>query len=224
MLTTMHCSFYNEMSRKAAELIVKEISSAKKQFSLAIPGGRSVQGLLTELSMLKMSWASVNVFMTDERLLPLTEHESNYWQAKELFFSKANSVHAFPFEMEKGIAEYNRKFLSVTGGKLDLLVLGVGEDGHVASLFPGDEVMNTDANAYVEIHDAPKGPSERISLSPKAIVEGKAVLLLFASDSKKKAYDKFLDEKVSVAECPAKIALKAQRVFVLTVFGGKNAE
>ncbi len=212
------------MSQKAAELVASEISSAKSQFSLALPGGNSVAGLLKELSTRKLPWQAVNVFMADERLVPINDAQSNYLQANDLLFSKVQGIHAFPFEMEKGIVEYNRKFMAVTRGVLGLVVLGVGEDGHIASLFPNHSVLGEESGGYVEVHNATKPPAFRISLTPTAIRCAEAIVLLFASDTKKRAFEKFIDKSIVESECPAKIALKAKRVYVFTVFGGKNAE
>lgn len=212
------------MSKKAAQLIAREISGSKKQFSMALPGGSSIIGVLQELSKQRIVWQAVNVFMSDERLVLASDKDSNYRQASERLFSKANGIHAFRFEMQKGIDDYNKKFMVVTKGRFDLVVLGVGEDGHVASLFPNHEALNEKTFGYIKVHNAPNPPVERISLSLKAIEDADVVVLLFASKNKRGAYENFIDEKVSVLECPAKIALKAKRSWVFTVFGGANAE
>ncbi len=224
MLKITHCRDFSEMGRQAAELIEREIKSSKKQFSLALPGGDSVTGVLKELAGKTIMWQAVNAFMADERFVPITDAESNYRQANELLFSKVLGIHAFPFEMEKGVAGYGKKFSAVTKGTLDIAILGVGEDGHVASLFPGHAALSETKDGYIEVHSAPKPPSYRISLSPKTIQYAESVVLLFASESKRGAFKRFIDKKVAENDCPAKIALKAKRVYVFTVFGGANAE
>ncbi|MBI4210011.1 MAG: 6-phosphogluconolactonase [Candidatus Diapherotrites archaeon] len=224
MLKIIHSKDFDGMSRKAAETAAYEINSAKKQFCLAISGGSSVTGLLEELAGRKAVWPAVNAFMADERLVPITDAGSNYRQANELLFSKVRGIHAFPFEMEKGLSAYEARFLSVTNGKLDLVMLGAGEDGHIASLFPNSPAVGNNSAGYIEVHDAPKPPASRISLSPKAIWHAGMVILLFASETKRPAFEKFMDKNVSVANCPAKIALKAKKCIVFTVFGGKNAK
>ncbi|MEK6957579.1 MAG: 6-phosphogluconolactonase [archaeon] len=218
--TIIHCKNYRELSKRAAELILKDVSSAKKQFSISIPGGNSVKGVLEELAAKKANWNHVNVFMADERVVPLNDNESNYKQANEIFFSKANGIHAHAFIAHEGIDDYNKKFLAITKGKLDLLVLGVGEDGHIASLFPNSMEPGEKGEGYVMVKDAPKPPKERISLSVGAIKNAEKTILLFASESKKPAFENFMNAKVKQNDCPAKIVLNSNaRVFVYTAFG-----
>ncbi|HLC79107.1 MAG TPA: 6-phosphogluconolactonase [archaeon] len=212
------------MSKRTADFIESEIKNSKKQFSIAFPGGTSVHGIFKELSIRKISWQMVNVFLSDERFVPITSPESNYKQAQEMLFSKVDGIHVNPFEIEKGISDYNEKFMQITKGEFDIVILGVGEDGHIASLFPNMEVIKSKARGYIQVHNAPKPPAERISLSPNAIENAKTVILLFASENKKAAYEKFMDKKVSESECPAKIALKAKRTIVFSVFGGLDAK
>ena len=224
MLKTFHCKDFNEMSEKAADLVLQEILGAKKQVAMAISGGNSVTGLLKVLAEKKTGLQGVNAFMADERLVSATDPESNYRQANELLFSKVPGIHGFPFDMKEGIDDYNRKFLIVTKGKFDMLVLGVGEDGHIASLFPNNPALKSGEDGYIPVHDSPKPPEKRITLSHEAICNANAVILLFASDSKREAYEKFSDAWIKEVDCPAKIALKAKRTFVFTVFGELDAK
>ncbi len=221
MLKTMHSKNYGEMSAKAADHIAEHILSAKTQLSAAFSGGTSVQGLLKELASRKMNWSAVNVFVSDERLMvPLTGKDSNFRMLDEALLSKAEGVHKFAFDMGKGLHEYNQKFMAVTKGRLDLVALGVGEDGHIASLFPNSPELKNGDIGYIPVENAPKPPARRVSLSSEAIARAENIILIFASDSKKDAYKKFSDPSTAISDCPAKIALKAKHVFVHTAFGG----
>ena len=221
MLETIHCKNYGELSEKAAQIVLKKIGEPR-QVSLVLSGGTSVKGLLESLGNSGKIFSNVNAFMADERLVPPDSSESNFRQAEALFFSKAQGIHAHAFGTNKGIEEYNRAFQAVTKGVPDIAVLGVGEDGHIASLFPHHEALESNENGFIAVHNAPKKPAERISLSPKAIASAREVLLLFASESKKEAFEKFSAEKVSAKDCPAKIALAAEKVSALTAFGGSD--
>ncbi|MCR4368749.1 MAG: 6-phosphogluconolactonase [archaeon] len=219
-----HFNDYNELSAAASEFVAKKVEGAKGQFSIAFPGGSSVKGMLQILGEQKPSWPHVNAVMADERLVSKNDPQSNFSQANKLFFSKAKAIHVHPFEKGDSLADYNKKFFSVTRGKLDLAILGVGEDGHIASLFPGAEALQDASEGFIEIKNAPKMPRERISLSPKSIAQSKDVLLLFASESKRSAYNNFCDKSVSQNDCPAKIVLGAKSVSIMTVFGDLNAQ
>lgn len=224
MLQLVECSDYAELSRKASELLAGKINSAKKPFSIAFPGGTSVKGLLENLASKKIDWQGVNAFMSDERMAPATSPESNYRQADELLFSKAKGIRAFSFDPSAGVHEYSRKFLEATQGKLDIVVLGVGEDGHVASLFPASKAIKYREPGYVYVGNSPKPPRQRISLSSQAIGAAAMAVLLFASDSKRNAFKKFKSDSEIPATCPAKIALSAKETFAFTAFGGVDAK
>jgi len=94
----------------------------------------------------------------------------------------------------------------------------VGEEGHIAGLFPNHYLLDKKEKLYFFLNDAPKPPSQRITASPKIIKDANAVILLFVSESKKKAYENFMDKKISYKECPAKTALEAKEVYVFTAF------
>jgi 6-phosphogluconolactonase len=224
MLEIVDCKNYDEMSLKAAEIISGKLNSGKRPFSIAISGGTSVKGLLEKMSDSKIDWFGVNIFMADERIVDMQSQESNYFQADNLLFSKIKKANAYKFDPSKGINDYNKKFLEITKGKLDLAVLGVGEDCHIASLFPGSKAIKYKKDGYVYVGNSPKPPKQRITLSAQTISNADSILLLFASDSKLSAYKKFLSSNETKETCPAKIALSAKQTIALTVFGGVNAK
>src|SRR3989344_238602 len=215
-----HCKNYEEMSEKAAKIVFERASSAKKQFSIAISGGDSIKGLLRILGEKKPKWPHVNVFMVDERAVSVNSPESNFEQARELFFSKSPEIHAHALDLKKGAKEYSNRFMEITKGKVDLIVLGVGEDGHIASLFPNKPSLDYKEEGYLEISDSPKPPKKRFSLSVKTIQNAQSSIILFASESKKPAFKRFMDEEASYQDCPAKIIRGNKNVSVFTVFGG----
>ena len=224
MIKTINCESYKELSERASKIIIDLTNSHTQKVSMAISGGNSVKGTLELLGKSNTNWENVNVFMTDERIVPLTSKESNYNQAKELFFLNAKKLESHAFESEKGISHYNKIFDEITNSKLDLVVLGVGDDGHVASLFPNHKSIKNDSRGFIEVNNAPKTPNKRNSLSRKSIDEAETIILLFASRGKENAYNKFIDEKLSYIDCPAKIAMKSNNTVALTFFGDKNAE
>ncbi len=213
------CRTYDELSIKAAKILqdkITDIILKKGKAIVALPGGRSVAGILQKLSPLAVDWSKVEIFMIDERIVPIESKDSNYKQTSNLFLHKVNAK-AHPFFMERGIDYYNKEFQRV-GAHFDVIVLGVGEDGHIAALFPHHPALRVKGKKYVTFQDSPKLPKERITASPDSIKDTDVVILLFSSSGKKKAYDSFMDKKVSIAECPAKIALFAKELVVLTEF------
>lgn len=87
----------------------------------------------------------------------------------------------------------------------DFAIFWIGVDGHIASLFPRHEVLQSDIIWFIQIVDAPKEPKNRISLSPKSIRKIPHMCYFFVWNTKKDAYKNFLDNSISVEDCPAKI-------------------
>ena len=138
----------------AAEALV-----ARGAFHLAIPGG-SVVSLLAR-GLVNVDASNWHVFWTDERCVPLSDPHSNFRLAETELLPKLAGAHLHP--IRGSAADYEnelRPFLP-----LDLVLLGVGEDGHVASLFPGNAALLETNRLVSEVHYAPKPPPERITLT-----------------------------------------------------------
>lgn len=218
-MNVITCPTYEQLSSTAAALLVqeiKEIISAQGTAVIAFPGGRSVAGLLQKLSPTDLDWSKVEVFMIDERVVPRDDKESNFKQAQDFFLKRVNAK-AHPFQMEKEVEHYNQEFQSA-GAHFDIIVLGVGEEGHIAALFPGHPALKITGRKYITFSDSPKPPPERMSASPDIIKDADTVILLVSSVVKKKAYEQFSNPKITETECPAKIVLHAKKLYVLTDF------
>lgn len=213
------CRTYDELSTNAARILqnkVKEIILRKGKVVLALPGGRSVAGILQKLSPKDLDWSKVKIFMIDERVVSIDDPESNFKQAHNLFLKRVNAK-SHPFILKKGLDNYNQQFQHA-GSHFDIIILGVGEDGHIAALFPGHTALKVKGKKYIQFDDSPKPPLERITASPDIIKDADVVILLFSSAGKKKAYEQFLDKKVSLEDCPAKIVLEARKIYLLMEF------
>ena len=194
------------------DIIIKNVSDFiknKDRVVIALPGGRSIVHFLKKLKEEKIEWSKVHFFMADERLVPLNDKESNFKLLSEIFFSdlissgKLSPFNLHPYRIEKGIKAYEADLKSL-GGKFNLVVLGVGEDGHVAGLFP-DYTVKDNSECFIEFHDSPKPPKDRMSSSRKLLVKSDLAVLLFLGEAKRAAYENYLDEKISWKTCPAKI-------------------
>lgn len=110
------------------------------------------------------------------------------------------------FDLQANLQIYNRMFAG--GDYLDVVILGVGEDGHVASIFPGDEGPVVARDHYLSIDDSPKPPPRRITLGKRALLDSGHVYLLFIGAAKRAALERFLDPSVSSLDCPARLVLE----------------
>lgn len=212
------------LAEKAAWIIYKEgiekLLESQSHVVLGVPGGRSVVPVFKALRKFEIDWQRVHIFMVDERLVPVTDKQSNYRLLYEQLGDKLPPQSLHPFEYDDsdqgGAVERYIEALDMLGGCFDIVLLSSGEDGHIASLFPeGGEVHRTQKN-FVLVTDAPKPPRSRMSATFELIRKSKVALLLIVGEGKQQALDLFFDDGVDIHKCPAKVITGLPHYFVLT--------
>jgi 6-phosphogluconolactonase len=198
----------NELARAAASAWLDKIEAANragKTHCVALSGGRITQKLFAAVveqgGVRKISFAGVHFFWADERCVPPTDADSNFKLACELLFAplkiSASQIHRLRGEVAPEaavkIAEAELREFARAGENnlpvLDLVLLGMGEDGHIASLFPNatPEILNCTA-PFLTVTNSPKPPPERISLGYAAIAAARQVWTLVSGAGKEAAF------------------------------------
>ena len=172
---------------------------AGRPLTVALSGGRITAKLFAEIvaqsQARHLTLERLHFFWADERCLPPTDPESNFRLANELLFAPLNlaagQIHRLRGEEEPETAarEADAEFLRLAPtGVLDWVFLGMGEDGHVASLFPGAGPEVRDCSTpFLVIRHSPKPPPTRISLSYRAIAAARQVWVLVSGAGKEAA-------------------------------------
>jgi 6-phosphogluconolactonase len=216
-----------EIEKIAANLIskkIKEILKKKSKVILGIVGGNSVIGVFKKLRTQNIPWKKVHIFMVDERIVKITNKESNFKIAKDNFIQYLidkgkllkDNVHPFILERKKdyGLKEYVSIFKK-HAKKFDIVLLSSGPDCHIASLFPNYTIKNN-SNYFILVKNSPKPPKLRITASKKLLLKSKIAILLFIGQNKKQAYNKFLNKNTTLEECPAKLINHINESYLLT--------
>jgi 6-phosphogluconolactonase len=156
--------------------------------TLVLAGGSTPRRCYELLAEKSLSWGKVAVLFGDERCVPPDDPESNYRMARETLLDRVapGSVHRIPGEL--GPEEGAELYQPVVGwySPLDLVLLGIGPDGHTASLFPGRPELQAPGLA-VGVRDAPKPPPERVSLTLGALQGARRVIFLVTGADKAEA-------------------------------------
>ncbi|MFF2655123.1 6-phosphogluconolactonase [Streptomyces sp. NPDC058045] len=195
----------------AARLITRivDAQAARGRASVVLTGGRNGNGLLAALSAAPardaVDWARLNLWWGDERFLPEGDPERNITQARAALLDSVPvdpaRVHAMPAaggrwgeDADWAAAAYAEELAAAAGPEdhaavpsFDVLLLGVGPDTHVASLFPELPAVRETERTVVGVHGAPKPPPTRISLTLPAIRAAREVWLLAAGEDKARA-------------------------------------
>ena len=171
----------------AAATIVAETLRATPALRLVLAGGNTPKRCYTLLAAMDVSWSRATVLFGDERCLAPLDPETNYQIANETLLRTAcpATVHRIPGELgpEAGAAAYEP---IVAAGRLDLVLLGIGTDGHTASLFPNNPALQATGFA-APVRNAPKPPPERVTMTLRALRGAGRVVILAAGADKKDA-------------------------------------
>lgn len=222
----------------AARLITKivDAQASRGAASVVLTGGRNGNGLLAALAESPardaVDWAHLDLWWGDERFLPDGDPERNITQAREALIDAVpldpRRVHAmapsdggFGSDVEAAAAEYATELAAAAGPEdharvpsFDVLMLGVGPDTHVASLFPGHPGTRETVRTVVGVHGSPKPPPTRISFTFSAIQAAREVWILASGGEKADAVAEALSG-VSQDKLPAAGARGRDRTLFL---------
>ena len=200
-------------------LLAAKASAERGRFCVALSGGSLMDLITTALSSEpfrgKVDWSSWHVFWADERWVPWSSPESNYGSAKDRFLSRVSipseQIHAVdtsltPSETAQHYESLIESVLKAGGGQVprfDLVLLGLGEDGHTASLFPGHPALMESSCLVVPVQDAPKPPPLRITMTLPLINSARNVAFVATGPDKANILSKVLKRSVEQVEVPA---------------------
>ena len=149
------------------------------------------------------------VFFADERIVPLNHEDSNYKLCNDEFFSKTplqkSQIHTISEkdldDPEEVADEYEKQLAEAFAGKesvrhpvFDLILLGMGPDGHTCSLFPGHELLREKSRWVAPIEDSPKPPPKRITLTVPVLNKAHRVAFVLTGEGKQEMLSKTLDQ------------------------------
>lgn len=193
------CADLADVSRRAAEAVVGTINDAARTrgtCSLVLSGGstpRTLYRLLASRYRAEIPWAHVQIFWGDERYVPPEDSRSNYRMAKKALLDDVPcppaNIHPMPTHFasaEVAARDYERTLRSHFVGEsphFDLVLLGIGDDGHTASLFPGSLAL-TERTRWVVAAQAPVDPHVRLTLTLPALTSAAVVHVLVVGATK----------------------------------------
>lgn len=205
------------VDKSALELknIIQELLQDSETITIAISGGSSPLPIYKKLSEYKIDWNRISFFLVDERCVSILDSESNYRNINNIFFKKINAV---SFSMiEDGISlkqcadNYERKILEHVKTvknlpSFDLVLLGMGLDGHIASLFPNTKALNEN-EALIVLNEIPQLNTQRITMTYALLMNSKKIVMLIKGQEKKKVLIDSLTNNLPVSVLIPKLDL-----------------
>lgn len=205
-----------ELSKYFAQLLIDKVNNSKDHFHIALSGGSTPKSIFEYLAAYHqdtIEWHKVKFFWGDERCVPPTDSESNYKMANDALLSKlkipAKNIFRIKGENEpqleaKEYSEIVDKQLPQINNipKFDLIMLGLGEDGHTASIFPNQKsLLNSDKIYATVVH--PVSGQTRITLTGKVINNASTVVFIATGKNKAKVVDEIINNKGNYKDYPA---------------------
>ena len=188
-----HCSDAADLAGAAAAHLatrIRDCLAGQEVCRIALPGGRTPGGCLALLAGESLPWERLHWYLGDERCYPPGHAGRNDVILDVQLWSRIDSPAAtrHPIAAELGpeaaAGRYSAEIMAA--GRLDIVLLGMGEDGHTASLFPGNPALD-DSRPVVPVHQAPKPPAERVSLGLSTLQAATERIVLVSGADKRVA-------------------------------------
>ena len=203
------------MARLAAEWLADEVrlgATLRGTCALGLAGGSTPRPAYEALAQPPLEaaipWDRVQVFFGDERAVPPDHPDSNFRMVNETLLSRVPLPVENVHRMEADADDLERaadRYAALLPQALDVLVLGIGPDGHTASLFPGSPALRERTRRVVPAR-APKPPERRLTITPPVIGAARRILVLAAGGDKAEAVARALKAAARADEVPASLA------------------
>jgi 6-phosphogluconolactonase len=194
-----------------------------RPLSVALPGGSVAEMFLPAVAQAPLDWEAIEWFWGDERAVPPDHPDSNFRVAHDLLFSRVpidvariHRIRGEARELETAASDYEFELLRMLGvpPRFDLVLAGVGPDGHVCSLFPEHPALAEGSRFVMPVVDAPKPPPQRITVTLPALADTVLAIAAFGP-SKAFAIVEALENRTS--NLPVALAVRAARHAVVLV-------
>jgi 6-phosphogluconolactonase len=202
----------SELASVAAQRIAAALIAtiaAEGSVSLALAGGTTPRVAYEALAKISgIDWARVSVYFGDERAVPPTDPDSNFRMAQAALFSRvplpSANIHRIPAE-EPDQDAVARAYEAILPTRISVMVLGIGEDGHTASLFPHSASLDERTRRVLPVI-GPKPPPQRITLTAPVIESAGTCIVLASGAGKAEAVARALQGPLDIHATPSQLA------------------
>ena len=219
----IHTVIEPKLAQETAQALSDSINyvlTSKSTCNIALAGGRSAQAVFKELAWFEdLPWHCIHIFLVDDRLVPIDSDESNSKLVQDFLVKRIDSipkenVHLFSGKKED-VSSYGEELRQ--HGKIDVVFVSAGEDGHIAGLYPNHHtIKDTDSHFYITYTDSPKPPKERMSASRNLISRATCGVLIFSGEAKRQALLDFKNPHKTVEESPCKLILQLKQQHIIS--------
>lgn len=201
----------------AARWISERLAAAlsdRPRASMSLAGGSTPAAVYRQLveggeGWPTVDWSRIDLYLGDERAVEPDHPDANARLAMETLvqpLGRSAPQLFLPVGIAHSVEAAADAYDELVPDVLDLCLLGIGEDGHVASLFPGQPTLEEMSRKVVPVHDSPKPPPDRISLTPRVLADARALAVLARGEGKQEPVRLALAVEGPASELPARLA------------------
>jgi len=194
--------------------IEKSLANSSSKNSLCLTGGRTAAAIYSNKKIQKILSEKIitDYYFGDDRCVPPDHPESNYQLARTTLFESGvpdgTKLHRMQGELSDLDAEADR-YANLLPDWLDLLLLSVGEDGHIASLFPSHLALRENKKKILVVRDAPKFPPKRLTITPVVVRNAKNTIVMATGAQKGRVLAEALKNPENISELPVRLTIGA---------------
>lgn len=204
----------DELSQAAAKKFIELANQAiteRGRFLVSLSGGSTPMKLFERLANETLDWTRAHFFWGDERCVPVDDPGNTYGQTKKILFDKIGTTNIHRIQSELEPAQAAQAYAQTLSGfadapfdfpRFDLVLLGMGDDGHTASLFPGSLVDIETSTIAVTAHYQDR-PANRVSLTPKVFNQAREIWFLVTGAGKAETLRRVINGERNLDQLPA---------------------
>jgi 6-phosphogluconolactonase len=193
-------------------------SDSPHMFTCGLTGGSTALIFLGALREAQVDWTRLTLFWGDERAVPPDSVESNYGLAEQMLLRPlaARAPNAIRMQGEMPDLQHAaREYSAALPPALDLIILGVGDDGHICSLFPGHPALSDDSSRVLAIEDSPKPPRRRLTLSLNYVLRARQTWIIAVGERKRTLLQRAIQRQQTSTPVELVVA-QGRDVFIFT--------
>ena len=212
-LVTDSASFASKAAAQIGRALGRS-SETRRDLRLVLCGGSTIAPVYEHLAALRsvsLQWEAMSFYFGDERAVPPEHHDSNYRLAYQTLLSKIPAdrerIHRMEAERED-LEKAARDYEALLPSSLDVLLLGMGADGHIASLFPGSPGLEATSRRVVSAFGG-NPPVARLTITPRVLTEAREIIVMVNGSAKQAAVARALEGPLDPFACPAQLVRRA---------------
>jgi len=218
-------SEWSAFAAKVIDQAIRSVISEKEICNVMLTGGNTVVPVYKKWAIISsFPFEQIRFFFSDERCVPYDHSESNYALVMDTLLAKGvpSGCLVERMEAEKSDREASaKKYEQLLPEEIDVLLLGMGEDGHIASLFPGSSALLQDERGVVPA-TGPKPPYQRLTITPRIIASARLVFLLVTGEKKGKVLAEALKPEANHMSLP--VCLTLNGTWLLDAEAGRQVQ